>query len=302
MVDSVISGSRPNLFVVGAMKSGSTFLHQQLSAHPDIFMSTFKEPSYFLNDEELARVSPRLAAAGRYRQREEYLSLFAEGSQARFRGESSTAYTKQPLVGNVAERIAELSPDARIIYMMREPLARSISHYWHQVSWNNETRKPLDAVKADPQYASVSHYAMQLKPYLDQFGPDQISIMTLEAFKADPERQLRELFQWLGVDPDFVPGDADQKRNETPQHVKAGGVLAILGRLRHSRYYKSLGPLVPAPLRRLAKGLAERKIDRSAVDMAPLRAYLGDLQKTQLQELKDMLQREFPEWERSNGS
>ncbi len=84
---------KPNLFIIGAMKSGTSSLHNHLNMHPQIAMSAVKEPSYFT----AARPSPDSLKA--------YMTLFDQSTTARYYGESSTNYTKLPLYSGVAERI-----------------------------------------------------------------------------------------------------------------------------------------------------------------------------------------------------
>src|SRR5580704_16187248 len=149
---------RPNLFIIGAMKSGTTTLHEYLDSHPQIAMSRVKEPGFFV--EELT-----------HRQGEDwYLSLFDQDSCFRYRGESSTHYTKLPVYQGVAERLFRFSPDARLIYIMRNPFERTMSHYWHNVRdtlYGRERRSPLKAIREQPDYVAFGDYAMQLEPYID---------------------------------------------------------------------------------------------------------------------------------------
>lgn len=90
---------RVNLFLVGAMKSGSTTLHEYLSQHPDIFMSEEKEPGYFVP--ELWRDRPK----------DDYDRLFTNAYDKKYMGESSTHYTKLPTYKGVAERIYQYNSD-----------------------------------------------------------------------------------------------------------------------------------------------------------------------------------------------
>ncbi|MDE3166049.1 MAG: sulfotransferase [Acidobacteriota bacterium] len=100
---------RPNLFIIGAMKPGTTSPHEYLDTHPQIAMSETKEPGYFA--EELSLDKGECS----------YLSLFAQDERIVFRGESSSHYTKLPLYRSVAERLHRFCPDARLIYIMRDP-------------------------------------------------------------------------------------------------------------------------------------------------------------------------------------
>ncbi len=280
---------RPNLFIIGAMKSGTSSLHAYLDAHPEIFMSRQKEPGYFLKEFTWGRGE------------DWYLSLFDGGESCRYRGESSTHYTKLPRFQGAAERLAEHCPDARLIYLMRDPIERIISHYWHMVMSHDEDRPMLEAVQRNPQYLHVSNYPMQLEPWFARFPRDRILTMTFEALVADPDTRLREIFSWLGVDPDFTPENCGRSYNAgAARFVKPRGE-GWLNRLRFSRFWDVASRVVPAPVRALGRRLAEREFDRSREPIEPVIEHLRPRVLPWIHELESLLGREFPEWATSLG-
>ena len=201
----------PNLFIIGAMKAGTSSLHAYLHQHPQIFMSAFKEPQYF---------APHLARGRMWGQGQPYpepgigwyLRLFAMAGAVMYAGESSTSYSARHWVGGCAQRIWAFNPAARIVYMLRHPVERAISHYWHFVADGRETLGPEEAVRTRDDYIARSDYAYQLEPYLELFDRDQIFLLTLAELQRDPAGLFRRLFTWLGVDPD-VPIDTSEKHN-----------------------------------------------------------------------------------------
>lgn len=278
---------RPNLFIIGAMKSGTTSLHNYLGSHPRIFMCEPKEPGYFVEELTLSR-GP-----------EWYMRLFEGARDELIIGESSTHYTKLPLYLGVPERIARFSPDARFIYIMRDPVQRVISHYWHNVRnlrWEAERRDMLTAVKRDPQYQAFSNYAMQLEPYLRLFGRDRIYVMTFESLAAHPRESVREIFRWLGVDPTHAPKALDERWNSAPAEAKRVRGFGILNTLRHSSLWAGVSPWVPAGLRALGNSLAERPVKKTSESAEKVVAYLRPRQLDQTKMLSALLGREFPEW------
>ena len=112
---------RPNLFIIGAMKSGTTSLHEYLDTHPQIAMSRG----------EGARILRRGVGAPQGRGVVPQPVGRAGRRQHRYRGESSTHYTKLPIFQGVPERLFRFNPEARLIYIMRNPFDRVVSHYWH---------------------------------------------------------------------------------------------------------------------------------------------------------------------------
>jgi Sulfotransferase domain. len=271
---------RPNLFVIGAMKSGTTSLHTYLASHPQIFMSTPKEPGFF----EKENLSP---------DRERwYLNLFASAKDALIIGESTTTYSRAPRFPGVPERIARFNPAARFIYVMRDPIQRSISQYWFHVRFWGEKRDMQTAIRQDRQYTDASNYAMQLAPYVELFGSDRVATLTFEELSRTPSNVIRQLFAWLGVDASFVPPNLDQRENVTPQII----VLPKTGVLNHVG--RALKPLIPARMFSAAKRRLQRyeSFDRNSSSVDKVIEFLRLIQKEQVARLEEMLGRSFPEW------
>jgi Sulfotransferase family len=287
----------PNLFLVGAMKSGTTYLNKLLNSHPSIFMCCPEEPSYFVEPRQLEKLWPYMWDQGFWRSREHYLRLFALAGDAPFLGEASTNYTKLPLVSGVPEKIKEFSSNARFVYVMRDPTERSISHYWHMVRFNAEYRSILNAIQADAQFIDVSHYAMQLEPYFNHFGGDRVYTLTYEQMIHAPVETMRRLFSWLGLDASLAKETAvDQPENVTPEVVASARTFGLLQKLRQRRPFRALTPRVPAPVRRLAQRLTTRDMRRDRIDTSEVKRFLRPIQKTQTEQLSRLLGRNFPEW------
>ena len=290
--------NRPNLFLIGSMKSGTTTLHELLARHPQLSMCEPKEPCYFVAPDDLSRLWPEMWRKGFWKSEEAYLGLFPAKPDARYFGESSTDYTKRPLVDGVARRIADYSPGARFIYIMRDPVERTISHYWHMVELRGEVRAPLEAITQDPHYTDVSHYAHQLAPFLDLFGREQIHTLTFEQLKRDPQSALRSTFAWLGVDQDYVPDELGAAHNVTPDAVRQKRAGAgLLDRLRHSDLWAAAGPYVPPALRKIGVSMVERTVTRRDVDMSAVVQHLRPIQQAQTRALQDQLGCRFDEWQ-----
>jgi hypothetical protein len=180
----------PNLVVIGGLKCGTTSLHHYLNLHPEIEMSRPKELNYFVQ-----QLNWPLGT-------EWYASHFR--AEAPVRGESSPHYTNLPRFDGVAERISSVLPEATLIYMVRDPIDRALSHYLHNVSAGYESR-PLAEALGDPDSAYVhrSMYAMQLDPYLARFPADRVEVVSQEELKSNREVTMRRVFGWLGVDDSF---------------------------------------------------------------------------------------------------
>ncbi|MGH2962217.1 MAG: sulfotransferase family protein [Solirubrobacterales bacterium] len=180
----------PNLVVIGGLKCGTTSLHHYLDLHPEVQMSRPKELNFFI-----AELNWPLGAGW-------YASHFRR--DAAVRGESSPHYTNLPRFTGVAGRMASVLAEPRVIYMVRDPIDRTLSHYLHNVAGGYETRS-LEAALADPasSYVQRSLYAMQLEPYLEHVGRERVELVTQEELKRSRDETMRRVFGFLGVDDSF---------------------------------------------------------------------------------------------------
>jgi hypothetical protein len=285
-----MSAAHPNLFVVGAMKAGTTALHGYLDQHPDIYMCDPKEPGFFARDD-------RTDAA-----REAYLALFAGGAGARYRGESSTQYTKAPAIAGVPDRLARFAPEARILYMVREPAARIVSQYLFNIRIHGERRPLCEAVREDPRYRQIGDFAGQIRPYLDRFGTDRVRILSAERLGADRQAVMDEVFGWLGLAPVAL---AQELRKNT----------AVDGVRRHGRLTTWALRAELEPLRRLVKRAGAEDLARRAWtrfnppapapvapgEIAELRAMLAEETNRQEAALAPLMGARTPDWSSTYG-
>jgi hypothetical protein len=208
-------GTLPNLVVIGGLKCGTTSIHHYLNLHPEVEMSRPKELNFFV-----AELNWDLG-------REWYASHFS--GRAPVRGESSPHYTNRPRFDGVAKRMRALLADARLVYMVRDPIDRMLSHYLHNVGGGYDDRPLADAL-ADPEsaYVARSRYFFQLEPYLEEFGQGSIEIVTREELKRDRSATMRRVFDFLGVDPGFS-SDQFEREWETGT-AKGGGRFRLMDR------------------------------------------------------------------------
>jgi len=281
----------PNLFIVGAMKSATTSLHEYLNFHPEIYMSDMKEPGYFV--EEVDNIPDNIDA---------YLELFTQGKGCRIVGESSTHYTKLPTSQGAAERIDAFCQNAKInpkfIYLMRDPIKRTVSHYWHNVKKQDEYRAILPAIEAQDknEYIAFSDYAMQLEPYLETFGKENVFVLTFEELIEQTDHKLREIFTWLGVDATIDLPAQKGKHNAMPDQFNKVRGKGKLHRFRNNPVWNSISPLVPKFLKRKAISLSVKSVSQDKADDAEIFEYLKPIFQEKVKNLEKMLDRKFPEW------
>lgn len=177
----------PDFVIIGAMKCGTTTLQAQLAAQEGVFMSTPKEPNFFSDDDVYARG------------RGWYEALFDAAPPGALKGEASTHYTKLPTYPACADRLAAMIPDAKLIYMTRDPFERLVSHYIHEWTMGLIAAPLEEALEANPELVAYSRYAMQITPYVERFGAERILVLPLERMEADPQGALSEVGAFLGL-------------------------------------------------------------------------------------------------------
>ena len=184
-------GALPNLVVIGGLKCGTTSLHHYLNLHPQVEMSRPKELNYFI--EELNwDLGP-----------DWYASHFR--AAAPVRGETSPHYTSRPRFEGVAARMRELlGPEARLVYVVRDPIDRLLSHYVHNLGAGYEERSLVEALDDEHSaYVERGRYFFQLEPYIESFGRERVEIVAHEDLRAEREATMRRVFAFLGVDESF---------------------------------------------------------------------------------------------------
>lgn len=178
--------NKPDFIIVGAMKSATSTLHAQLALQKGIFMTHLKEPNYFSDNDQ-------------YKKGEEwYESLFLNAKEGDLCGESSTHYTKLPHYPLTLERMSKRLVSPKLIYVMRHPIDRLVSHYIHQWSCGVITCDINQAINKHDELVAYSCYAMQLEPYIKKYGRENVLCLFMESINSDPQAQLEKVADFIG--------------------------------------------------------------------------------------------------------
>ena len=267
------SGYLPNLIVIGGMKCGTSSLHAYLRRHPQIYMSAEKELDFFIEDRQWRRG------------RDWYASQFRD---APIRGEASPNYTARARFPGVPERMHALIPEARLVYLVRDPVERVISHWIHNTSHEGESR-PIDAAIRGSSYVERSQYWRQLEAYLRFYPADRILVVDSDDLRYRRSETMRRVFLFLGVDPGFASplfrverhrSSLLRKKTRLGERLAARGLETGLDRLpqpwRWGTKRLALFPFSrPIPRPRLGNDAREWLLDRIRGDVAQLRAFTG---------------------------
>jgi hypothetical protein len=196
----------PTFLIIGAAKAGTTSLHFYLDQHPEVQMSRVKETNFFAGP---ANGIPY--PVGRVDRREDYEALFDPAFPVR--GEASPSYSNAPRRPGVPRRIKELVPEARFVYLVRDPIDRLVSQHQMRVADGKERLSFREAVAqlddADPHSFHLtcqSFYGRQLEHYLEEFPQERILVLDQARLRSEREATLAEVFGFLGVDSGFRAG------------------------------------------------------------------------------------------------
>ncbi len=304
---------RPNLFLVGAPKAGTTSLHDHLGQHPEIFMSPLKETMHFSEEfwmdnyePSLRRPNERVAEAmkkyfaepvltprfaGIVESREDYLRLFESARREKWVGESTPAYLWSH---TAARKIAEFEPRAKILIVLRDPVERQFSGYLQMWNSGGFTQSFEQYIQACLQHKNDGKIGMlypglesgfcadSLQRYWDEFPRDQVGVWLYEdSRKAGFHASV---FRFLGVDPEFQPDTMQRYLQQKVPRVRAMEPLM-----------RAVRSWVPPFARRALKPLVYRR--RETIEMsAKTRAMLVEYYRQDIGRLSTMLQRDLSEW------
>lgn len=274
------------------MKAGTTSLYHYLDQHPEIQMASVKETNFFSGP---PNGTPYPVGLKRIEHLADYEELFDPAF--RVRGEASPSYTVYPQRKGVPERIKEIVPRAKLIYLVRDPIARAISQYDHHVSYENERRSLDDALDlTDPhgRYTSPSFYAAQLERYLQHFPLENVLVVDQAELLADRPARLREVFNFLGVDESFYSEQFDQEMN-TGEELRQYSRFVVLVRYARATPLQRLPRGLRVFLRQKVRQIASRPLERSALN-DDLRARLQELFAEDARRLRELTGKQFSTW------
>lgn len=268
----------PNLLIIGAMKSGTSSLHDYLNLHPDIFMSDPKEIHYY--------------ADGIYDLKDKgwYTSFFE--TDKKIAGTTPQSYTKchNKYYKNIPQRIFKDTPDVKLIYIVRDPIERYASHILE--SYHCDNAADVKYSKESGNYIKTSMYAMQLKAYLEYFSLDQIHILSLEDLQKDKLGELNKIFKFLNISTLEDKSIFDFKTNT----AEMKGVPAVIKR---KFFIRVVSKFFPDLAEQLARSLTDKfytKLLKKPILSESEVEQIRDQLKTDIEEFRLITGKAFNQW------
>lgn len=210
--------SLPNFIIIGAQKSGTTWLHNRLSGHPEAFMTEQKELDHFKgNPAELTNEGGL----------SDYMAHFDGSEGAKIRGESSPNYFWCAVIPNPNEQLARrvsipahikklFSDEVRFGLLLRHPTARTISAYFHHYRMGriapNETI--IDSLQRSLGILDIGQYERQWAVWRNHFARDRFFVAPFERISSEPTKLLDEVEAWLGLTPSDKSSYKSRSKND----------------------------------------------------------------------------------------
>lgn len=206
----------PSFIIIGAMKCGTSSLFHYLKLHPEVGMSDIKEVDYFV-------------AENNFQKGPDWYKDRFKGPFKQY-GEVSPNYSKAHHFKGVPRRMYNMLPDIKLIYLVRNPVDRIISHYTHNIADGREQQdinKALTNLTTN-HYVMCSRYYWQIEQYLQYFSKKQLLVVHTQRLKDERKTTLRAIFDFIGVDASFYTRAYEQTFHQTTQKRKRGKISRLI--------------------------------------------------------------------------
>ncbi len=263
----------PTFIVIGAMKSGTSSLHKYLNEHPEIGMSKHKELDFFKTTEDFAKGV------------DWYSKQFPSGYNVI--GESSPNYSKCHHFPGAAERMHSVLPNISLIYILRNPIERAISHHVHQIDAGRESRPIENALEPFETNENVlcGSYMYQLQEFLKYYPSERILILKSEDLYSDRIATMSNIFNFLGVNPDFQCESFNKITHKGSDKRQSDFVDKQLSKI----------PFIPTKILKGVRKAFGAKVQRPTLT-PELRSRLLDYYRADIEELEQFTGISFQSW------
>lgn len=264
--------NKVNFIVIGAARSATTSICNIIADHPEVCFSEPKEPQFFSDKDWRHKLNT-------------YHKLY-KTNKAKLYGEGSTNYSKYPSYNkNIHSDIYEYNPNMKIIYIMRNPIDRIISHYQFALERGYTSDKIDKEVLSKEIYINTSSYYGQIKPYIDTFGFKNVHLIFFNDYKTNPKSTLDALFNFLEIDV--------LNPNKKSLHTNKSGK----GSINHKKFDNpnSISDYIKKILHSLVRKLRLKKTPKPSINKAT-RLKILNLLENDISKLEDLTQRDLSAW------
>lgn len=237
----MVDGRLPNFIIAGAMKSGTTYLSSLLKSHSEIFISDPREPFFFDRDDYITQNDFIWECKVAWQEfdwensksilLEKYKKLFNIAEKHKLCGEGSTSYMASR---KAPRRLAEIVPDVKIIFLLRDPVDRAYSAYWHWVRTGRAIYRFEKQIQLEPLIIlQRGLYKKHIERYKNYFTEDQLYFGIFEQFISDTQSEITNICTFLNVSPMINILKTNGRKNQAriPRFYNLQLFLNRLGRL-----------------------------------------------------------------------
>jgi hypothetical protein len=283
---------KPNFFIVGAPRSGTTTLYYTLKEHPDVFMSPTKEPLFF-NTERTEKEWTN------------YMDLFKNASKEKIIGEASPSnlyFEESPRL------IKKYCANAKILIQLRDPVERTISYHKLLIKQGRQKLSFKEALKKEDKiingkinlkfhYCDKSLYYHQVKRFYDLFGKNNVKVTIFEDFVSNPRKILKEICSFLKIDPMLLPKNIRKYNSGNKARIPSLNRFIIID----SFFKKFLKLIIPKEIARFCKSKFLLQINDSKI---PIEVKISEEEKLifrrrfvqDIKKLEKLINRDLNHW------
>ena len=279
---TVTANRLPNFIVVGAAKAGTTWIQACLQEHPDVFVPKEGEVDFF--------------SFYYHRGLSWYSRFFDSASPQAICGEKSPSYMVTP---EAAQRINHHVPDAKLIFVLRNPIDRAYSHYCMHARVGAVSKDIEMELRGGTRIVDEGLYYTHLSRYIDLFGRDKILCLLYEDLKNDPRTFIRDVYAFIGVSSEFEPPSLFERhhaKKTLPRFTQVNRLFANAAkRLAGSG---KLGSALDEKLRAAGIDRSLRMINPRATypEISPnKKRFLAEYYASDIEKLSDLLHRDLYE-------
>lgn len=276
------SMNMPHFIVLGGHKCGTSSLHNYLAQHPEIYMPRIKGTDFF-NREGSSETITSI---------ERYQAFYQEMTNEKIAGEVSSVYLYSK---GACDAIKKYLPEAKLIAVLRNPVERAFSHF-NQLPETKKRDRNFSEIFDEKKVLRNGFYSTPLNMYFDSFGRDRIKILLFDSLRNDKKCFFYSIFQWVGVNPNFMPDTSIVTRQGG--EIKNQAVKNIFNgnNILHSTAGFLLRPFTTPDQRRdLYKKTKNMFMQKNELP-EQLRKQLIDFYREDILQLQDILDMDISHW------